>query len=159
MEDWTDCLDPDELRIRFDVVREENAELREEIARLRADNTRLCSLLGRDAQTVPVGMPPVSEPVPAPPPASPGGLPYADASSSAEAKIALFRAKFAGREDVYAKRWVSAKSGRTGWSPAEDNPVGAVEAVLSRVQSPSGFGERCRIRPCEWSGGRKAKCF
>ncbi|MGW2042230.1 TOTE conflict system archaeo-eukaryotic primase domain-containing protein [Streptomyces virginiae] len=51
------------------------------------------------------------------------GLPYADASSGTEAKIALFRALFAGREDVYATRWVSAKSGRTGWSPAEDNPL------------------------------------
>lgn len=107
MEDWSDCFDPDELRIRLEVALEENAELHEEIA-------RLCSLLGQDIQTVPAGMPPVPKPVPAPPPAGAGGLPYADASSSAEAKIALFRALFAGREDVYAKRWVSAKSGRTG---------------------------------------------
>jgi hypothetical protein len=49
-------------------------------------------------------------------------LPYAHASSTTEAKIALFRTLFAGREDVYATRWVSAKTGRTGWSPAEDNP-------------------------------------
>ncbi|MFE3144447.1 hypothetical protein [Streptomyces scopuliridis] len=35
--------------------------------------------------------------------------------------MALFRALFAGREDAYATRWVSAKSGRTGRSPAEDN--------------------------------------
>ncbi|WP_281157616.1 hypothetical protein [Streptomyces sp. HYC2] len=77
-------------------------------------------------------MPPVSEPVPALPPAGAGGLPYADASSSAEAKIALFKTLFAGREDVYAKRWVSAKSGRTGWSPAEDNPFDKNKADKDR---------------------------
>ncbi|WP_455357538.1 TOTE conflict system archaeo-eukaryotic primase domain-containing protein [Streptomyces sp. SYSU K217416] len=136
MEDWSDCFDPDELRIRLDVALEENAELHEEIARLRADNARLCSLLGRDIQTVPAGMPPVPEPVPAPPPAGAGGLPYANASSSADAKIALFRALFAGREDVYAKRWVSAKSGRTGWSPAEDNPFDKNKADEDRVFWP-----------------------
>ncbi|MFJ1656700.1 TOTE conflict system archaeo-eukaryotic primase domain-containing protein [Streptomyces sp. NPDC088337] len=81
-------------------------------------------------------MPPVSEPVPALPPAGAGGLPYADASSSAEAKIALFKTLFAGREDVYAKRWVSAKSGRTGWSPAEDNPFDKNKADKDRVFWP-----------------------
>ncbi|KAB1139633.1 hypothetical protein F7R91_39045, partial [Streptomyces luteolifulvus] len=136
MEDWADCFDTDELRIRLDVALEENAELHEEIARLRVDNARLCSLLGRDIQTAPAGMLPISEPVPAPPPAGAGGLPYADASSSAEAKIALFRALFAGREDVYAKRWVSAKSGRTGWSPAEDNPFDKSKADEDRVFWP-----------------------
>lgn len=136
MEDWSGCFDPDELRIRLDVALEENAELHEEIARLRADNARLRSLLGRDIQPVPAGLPPVSEPVPAPPPAGAGGLPYADASSSAEAKIVLFRALFAGREDVYARRWVSAKSGRTGWSPAEDNPFDKNKAEEDRVFWP-----------------------
>ncbi|MFD1277853.1 hypothetical protein ACFQ51_55570 [Streptomyces kaempferi] len=136
MEDWSDCLDPDELRIRLDVALEENAELHEEIARLRADNIRLCSLLGRDIQTVPAGMPPVPEPVTVPPPTGTVGLPYADASSSAEAKIALFKALFAGREDVYAKRWTSAKSGRTGWSPAEDNPFDKNKAEEGRVFWP-----------------------
>jgi hypothetical protein len=136
VEVWSDCFDPDELRIRLDVALEENAELHKEIARLRADNARLCSLLGRDSQTVPVGMPPVSEPVPTPPPDGAGGLPYADASSSAEAKIALFRALFAGREDVYATRWVSAKTGRTGWSPAEDNPFAKNKNDAERVFWP-----------------------
>ncbi|MFE4335307.1 DEAD/DEAH box helicase family protein [Streptomyces sp. NPDC056831] len=57
----------------------------------------------------------------------------ADASSSTEAKISLFRALFAGREDVYATRWVSAKSGRTGWSPAEDNPFAKNKNDAERV--------------------------
>jgi hypothetical protein len=67
-------------------------------------------------------LPPVPEPTPPACDAADGELPYADAASPTEQKIALFRALFAGRTDVYATRWVSAKSGRTGWSPAEDNP-------------------------------------
>lgn len=136
MEDWSDCFDPDELRIRLDVALEENAELHEEIARLRADNARLHSLLGRDVPATPAAIPSIPEPVAVPPPARAGGLPYADASSSADAKIALFRTLFAGREDVYAKRWVSAKSGRTGWSPAEDNPFDKNKAEEDRVFWP-----------------------
>jgi len=38
-------------------------------------------------------------------------------SSSAE-KIALFRSLFKGREDVYALRWESRKSGKSGFQPA-----------------------------------------
>ena len=41
-----------------------------------------------------------------------------DKDSSAELKIALFRSLFAGREDVHALRWESARTGKTGWSPA-----------------------------------------
>ena len=38
--------------------------------------------------------------------------------SPPEAKVRLFRALFRGREDVYARRYVSAKSGKSGYSPA-----------------------------------------
>lgn len=41
-----------------------------------------------------------------------------DARSAPAAKIALFRALFAGREDVYAVRWENARTGKAGWSPA-----------------------------------------
>jgi hypothetical protein len=41
-----------------------------------------------------------------------------NANSSAEAKIALYRLLFAGREAVYALRWESARTGKKGWSPA-----------------------------------------
>jgi hypothetical protein len=47
------------------------------------------------------------------------GLPYADGLSSPAERIALFRALFVGRADVYARRWVS-KNGQVGWSPAEE---------------------------------------
>jgi superfamily II DNA or RNA helicase/very-short-patch-repair endonuclease len=39
-------------------------------------------------------------------------------NSSREAKIALFRSLFRGREDVYARRFESRKSGRSGYQPA-----------------------------------------
>lgn len=37
-------------------------------------------------------------------------------SSPAE-KLALFRSRFAGRDDVYALPWVSRRTGKKGWSP------------------------------------------
>ena len=39
-------------------------------------------------------------------------------TSEPEAKIALFRSLFRGREDVYAVRFESRKSGRSGYAPA-----------------------------------------
>lgn len=39
-------------------------------------------------------------------------------TSPPEDKIRLFRALFRGREDVYARRYVSAKSGKCGYAPA-----------------------------------------
>lgn len=39
-------------------------------------------------------------------------------ASPPEEKIRLFRARFRGREDVYARRYVSANSGKCGYSPA-----------------------------------------
>ena len=38
--------------------------------------------------------------------------------SPPEEKLALFRALFRGREDVYARRWDNARTGKSGWSPA-----------------------------------------
>jgi hypothetical protein len=78
----------------------------DECARLREENARLRSLLRL-----------------APEPAT--GAPK-DLAASAEivsgaltpdAKIALFRSLFRGREDVYALRWES-RNGRTGYAPA-----------------------------------------
>ncbi|MDI3418809.1 TOTE conflict system archaeo-eukaryotic primase domain-containing protein [Streptomyces luteolus] len=111
--------DPAELRIRLDVAVEENAALREENRRLRDLQ------LGPAAQAVPCWdepSPPQQVPSavqdPAVVPVPPSGLLWADARSTVEAKLALFKALFAGRSDVYARRW-AAKSGKTGWSPAE----------------------------------------
>lgn len=41
-----------------------------------------------------------------------------NAASSPEAKVALFMDRFSGRKDVYARRWTSRKTGKSGWSPA-----------------------------------------
>jgi hypothetical protein len=41
--------------------------------------------------------------------------------SSPEDKIALFRALFRGREDVYPRRFESRKTGKSGYSPACEN--------------------------------------
>src|SRR5512143_126077 len=41
-----------------------------------------------------------------------------DQTSSPQAKIALFRSLFRGREDVYARRFESRKTGRAGYQPA-----------------------------------------
>ena len=38
-------------------------------------------------------------------------------ASPPEEKVRLFRAMFRGREDVYARRYASAKSGKCGYSP------------------------------------------
>lgn len=38
--------------------------------------------------------------------------------SSADEKISLFKLLFRGREDIYARRWESARSGKSGYQPA-----------------------------------------
>lgn len=44
-----------------------------------------------------------------------------DQHASADAKIALFRSLFRGREDVYPRRFESRKSGKSGYAPACGN--------------------------------------
>jgi hypothetical protein len=51
--------------------------------------------------------------------------------SPAQAKIALFRSLFHGREDVYPQRFESRKTGRVGYSPACGN-----EWVLGICEKP-----------------------
>lgn len=136
MEDWHDCNDPAELHIRLHVALEENAELRTKLAALRTENQHLRTRLGMPTVDVPQALPPILEPLAPTVVGDDGELPYADSRSGTEAKIALFRALFAGREDVYATRWVSAKSGRTGWSPAEDNPFAKNKNDAERVFWP-----------------------
>ncbi|MEX5297492.1 DEAD/DEAH box helicase family protein [Kocuria sp. CPCC 205292] len=40
------------------------------------------------------------------------------ATSSSAEKLALFGTRFVGRNDVYAVRWTSTRTGKSGWSPA-----------------------------------------
>jgi hypothetical protein len=84
------------------------AELLREIELLRAEITRLRGMLGIQEDAPPLPSAASTSAVPsggltlfedeAP------GLPRVDANSSASAKVALFRALFAGRDDVYAIR-------------------------------------------------------
>src|SRR3972149_2047289 len=48
----------------------------------------------------------------------PMDLGLVDRTSSPEAKIALFRSLFRGRNDVYARRFENRKTGRSGYAPA-----------------------------------------
>jgi hypothetical protein len=41
-----------------------------------------------------------------------------DRTSSAQAKITLFRSLFRGRDDVYPRRFESRKTGKAGYAPA-----------------------------------------
>lgn len=45
-------------------------------------------------------------------------VPTVTADSSSAEKISLFIERFQGRKDVYATRWVSSRTGKSGWSPA-----------------------------------------
>ena len=61
--------------------------------------------------------------------------------STPQNKIALFRSLFRGREDVYARRWQSAKSGKSGYSPACGN-----EWKPGVCPKPKGFCSDCAYR-------------
>ena len=94
-----------------------------------------------------------------------------DGDSPAEAKIALFRFLFVGREDVYALRWESARTGKKGWSPAVVGgwanakkpgraylPIdeGVVESHLAGEGHlglyPLHRGDECRLLACDFDG-------
>ncbi|MGK5544051.1 hypothetical protein ACSNOH_04850 [Streptomyces sp. URMC 127] len=62
MEDWHDCNDPAELRIRLDVALKENAELHAKLAEFQAENERLRTQLGMLTAEVPQVLPQVPEP-------------------------------------------------------------------------------------------------
>ncbi|MGH8908178.1 MAG: TOTE conflict system archaeo-eukaryotic primase domain-containing protein [Egibacteraceae bacterium] len=83
-----------------------------ELEQLRAENARLRGLVGLDERRVggPVrGWEPTLFPEEQP-------AVMVDEGSSDEAKLALFRSLFVGRDDVYALRWQSTRSGKAGWS-------------------------------------------
>ncbi len=108
---------------------EEIAELRGELADLRARVDELARVTAGASEVMPaairrpaaaVTVEPRHEEQPAAlMRAAPhgGGLPYADRGSPEAAKIALYRALFAGREDVYAYSWENAATGEKGWAP------------------------------------------
>jgi superfamily II DNA or RNA helicase len=93
------------------AVDSELSGLRREVARLRAENTRLLRLLElTPRQSRPPGPAQTSifE-------AAPGAV---DIDSPPAAKVAFYAALFGARTDVYALRWDNARTGRSGWIPA-----------------------------------------
>jgi hypothetical protein len=94
------------------------AELLREIELLRAENARLRELLGTEADAVRSQAAEQTSRVPAGrltlfEDAAPS-LPRVNARSSSAEKIVLFRALFAGRDDVYATRWSNPRTGKAG---------------------------------------------
>ena len=107
----------------------EYAALQEECERLRAENQRLNKALARyraqygelsetdkdeeiDAQSA-VAIKFIENKVPL----QASNIAVVTNQSPSEEKIKLFRLLFRGREDVYAKRWHSEKSGKSGYQP------------------------------------------
>ncbi|MHB8692114.1 MAG: TOTE conflict system archaeo-eukaryotic primase domain-containing protein [Solirubrobacteraceae bacterium] len=78
-----------------------------EIERLRTENEQLRTLLKLAQQT---------QTVLAPSKAAPASS--ASSPTSASEKVALVRRLFRGRDDVYALRWESARTGKSGYAPA-----------------------------------------
>jgi hypothetical protein len=89
----------------------ELAGLRDQIAGLTSENTRLLRLLElTPAQARPPG--PTQTGI------FDGPAAMVDAASSPGAKVDFFASMFAARSDVYAVRWENARTGRSGWMPA-----------------------------------------
>lgn len=83
-----------------------------DVLALREENERLRSLLGLDDRTTEAPTLFTAGQV-APPRATVVGQ-----GSPPAMKVALFRALFAGRDDVYAQRWDNERTGKGGWGPA-----------------------------------------
>jgi hypothetical protein len=103
--------DPDREDAAVAALDRELAGLRHEVARLRAENTRLLRLLEltpRQARSPGPAQTAIFD-------AAPGAV---DVDSSPAAKVAFYAALFGARTDVYALRWDNARTGRSGWMPA-----------------------------------------
>lgn len=74
-------------------------------------------------------------------PATSASLSFVNNHSSPEEKIAFFRSLFRGREDVFARRWQSAASGKSGYSPACAN-----EWKPGLCPKPKGTCSKCEQR-------------
>ena len=92
---------------------EQLQRVRDEAKELRAENERLRGLLGMPEPTLVAEAPPAYTLFPLA-----GPLPVVDDSSPIRERVHLIRTLLRGREDVYALRWTSARTGKVGYSPA-----------------------------------------
>ena len=90
-------------------------ELQQRVLELEKENRELREKLGLERREHPVAAGP-AVPVAADS-ALPSTTPKVDRHSGPDDKIRLFRSLFRGREDVYARRWYSVRSGKSGYSP------------------------------------------
>lgn len=120
------------------------AELEKKLRALELENARLKALLGmgsameiQSPAIVPFEPTDSGETHPKPTPA----LWNVTKHSPLEDKIALYRALFFGREDVFARRWQSQKTGKSGYSPACAN-----EWKPGICPKPKGTCGKCKTR-------------
>ena len=101
-------------------------ELRHQIADLQRENDRLAEILGTQSSATAKRLE-ISQSVDSqldPP------LFQVDRTAPVGAKVEFFQSLFVGRDDVYALRWESARTGKHGWSPA-------VQGGFANARSPS----------------------
>ncbi|MHB1511469.1 MAG: TOTE conflict system archaeo-eukaryotic primase domain-containing protein [Acidimicrobiales bacterium] len=161
------------LRLAGDVpatelkrLQDELIAARAEIARLKGENERLRSARpeatttsAHRSQRAPRLFPSVQE--------APAEV---DGSSPPEDKIRLFQSLFAGRADVYAKRWENPSTKKSGWSPVtldgrrsqaprryaamDDAVVGAhLSGRITAGVYPLIDGDRCCFLACDFDKG------
>lgn len=94
----------------WNEIEGEIARIQRRLEVLDAERTRLCASLAKLGDDLKAAE--SAAPLPATPDA-----PVTNTSSAAE-KVALFRALFAGRDDVFPIRWENRKTDRSGYSPA-----------------------------------------
>src|SRR5208282_5418574 len=69
------------------------------------------------------------------------------ATLSSDEKVRMFRSLFRGREDVFARRWESRKTGKTGHSPACANEWDPV--LCGKARSPGSSGKTNCLECCQ----------
>lgn len=112
-----------------DKLLEQYQLLLQEVEQLRIENQRLRSLLRQNAGDIDADalLSPKdeenSEQIPCVESAAASmiGPDKVDRFSPSEKKIALYRSLFVGREDVFARRWVQRKTGKSGYQPVCKN--------------------------------------
>ena len=148
------------------------AELLRRVSELEQENQRLRGLLGFDRPER-LQPPVVHEPRLLSVDSSRRQRPLETVSraSLAKDKVALFRSLFVGRDDVYAVRWESARSGKTGWSPAvkggwanarrpdreylvltDDVIASHLAGEIRAGTYPLMRGDRCVLLACDFDG-------
>jgi len=75
--------------------------------------------------------------------------------SSPETKIALFRSLFKGREDVYAKRFESKKTGKSGYQPVCRNEW--VQGICEKPKISCGSCTDRSFEPVTDNSGTKSE--